>query len=53
MPFTIDPELIENDEVRLTENNDGNLEVVHVPTGSSLEIDTSGSVSDLIVTTWE
>jgi len=47
MPFTIDPNLIENDEVRLTENNSGNLEIVHVPTSSSLEIDQSGAVSTL------
>jgi len=53
MPFTIDPKLIENDEVRLTENNNGDLEVVHVPSGKSLEIDTSGSVSEFSVSTWE
>jgi hypothetical protein len=47
MPFTVDPNLIENDEVRLTENNSGNLEIVHVPTSSSLEIDQSGAVSTL------
>jgi|APHM01.1.fsa_nt_gi hypothetical protein len=53
MPFTIDVDLIENDEVRLTENNDGNLEVIHVPSGSTLEIDDSASISELSVFTWE
>jgi hypothetical protein len=53
MPFTIDPKLIENDEVRLTENNSGNLEIVHVPSGKSLGIDTSGTTSDFSVSTWE
>jgi len=53
MPFTIDPKLIENDEVRLTENNNGNLEIVHVPSGKSLGIDTSGTLSDFSVSTWE
>jgi len=47
MPFTIDPKLIENDEVRLTENNSGNLEIVHVPSGKSLEIDASGQTSSI------
>jgi len=47
MPFTIDPKLIENDEVRLTENNSGNLEIVHVPSGKSLEIDSSKKTSTI------
>jgi hypothetical protein len=47
MPFTIDPKLIENDEARLEENASGNLEIVHVPTGTTLEIDSGGAVSTL------
>jgi hypothetical protein len=47
MPFTIDPKLIENDEVRLTENSSGNLEIVHVPSGKSLEIDASEQTSSI------
>jgi hypothetical protein len=47
MPFTIDPKLIENDEVRLTENNSGNLEIVHVPSGKSLEIDSTEKTSTI------
>jgi len=47
MPFTIDTDLIENDEVRLTENATGNLEITHVPSDTSLEIDSGGSVSTL------
>ena len=45
MTFTIDTDLIENDEVRLTENSSDNLEITHIPSGTSLEIDAGGSVS--------
>jgi len=47
MPFTIDTDLIENDEVRLTENSSGNLEILHVPSGKSFEIDTSEKASSI------
>lgn len=47
MPFTVDPKLIENDEVRLTENSSGNLEIIHVPTNSTLEIDESATLSNV------
>jgi len=47
MTFTIDVDLIENNEVRLTENASGNLEIVHVPSGKSFEIDTSEKSSSI------
>lgn len=46
MPFTLDIDLIENDEVKITENTNGELEVEHTPTGNTLVIDEGGSVSN-------
>ena len=47
MPFTIDTDLIENDEVRITENSSGNLEIIHVTSGNSIEIDQSVTISSI------
>jgi len=47
MPFTIDTDLIENDEVRLTENDAGNLDILHVPSGKLFEIDSSEKSSSI------
>lgn len=47
MSFTIDTDLIENDEVKLTENSNGELEIVHIPTGNTFLIDTTENLSNL------
>lgn len=46
-PFRISPELLENDVVRLTEVN-GELAVEHLPTETTLIVDETRSLSDLL-----
>ena len=48
MTFTIDPNLIENNEVRLTENTSGELAIEHVPSGRTITVDEDVSISDIV-----
>ncbi len=50
MPFAIDPELIENEHVQITEDENSNLALEHKPTGRVLTLDDDVTVSDLIDT---
>lgn len=47
MSFTIDVDLIENNEVQITENASGELEITHAPTGKTLVIDDNANVSTI------
>jgi len=48
MTFTIDPNLIENNEVQITEDGSGGLAIKHVPSGQTLTVDDSVSISDVL-----
>lgn len=47
MTFTIDVDLIENNEVSITENASSELEITHVPTSNTFTIDGSVAVSNI------
>lgn len=47
MTFTIDPNLIENNEVRLTEDGNGELAIEHISTGNTVTVDQDVAVSDI------
>lgn len=47
MPFTIDVDLIENNKVSLTENNNSNLDITHVPTGNTFTVDADAATSEI------
>lgn len=46
MPFNIDPNLIENNDVQLTEDGNGDLALKHVPSGTTLTVDEDVNISD-------
>lgn len=46
--FTIDPKLIENADVRITEDADGDLAIEHIPSGNVITVDQNISVSDIV-----
>jgi hypothetical protein len=48
MTFSIDPNLIENNEVRLTENASNQLAIEHVPSGNTITVDDDVVVSDIV-----
>lgn len=48
MTFKIDPNLIENNEVRLTEDGSGNLAIEHVPSGNTVTVDQDVAISDIV-----
>lgn len=47
MTFEIDPNLIENNEVRLTEDGSGDLAIEHVPSGNTITVDQDVAISDI------
>jgi hypothetical protein len=47
MTFTIDPNLIENNEVRLTEDGNGELAIEHISTGNTITVDQNVAISDI------
>lgn len=47
MTFTIDTNELNNDEVSITENASGELEVTHVPTGNTFVLDTGQRASSI------
>jgi hypothetical protein len=53
MTFVIDTDLISNDEVKITENSNGTLEIIHVGTNNKIKIDSDTSLSELGTMKWE
>jgi hypothetical protein len=51
MTFEIDPNLIENNKVRLTEDGSGNLAIEHVPTANTITVDQDVAISDIATDT--
>jgi len=51
MTFTIDPNLIENNEVRLTEDNSGQLAIEHISSGNTITVDQDVAISDIATDT--
>jgi len=51
MTFEIDPNLIENNEVRLTEDGSGDLAIEHVPSGNTITVDQDVAISDIATDT--
>jgi len=51
MTFTIDPNLIENNEVRLTEDANGELAIEHISSGNTITVDQDVSISDIVTDT--
>jgi len=54
MTFNISPDIIENDDVKLDINSDGELEITNVSNGVSIVIDESITVSNINTSSnWE